>query len=162
MLTSAAQAQTPGGREEPREVGLPEVLITPFVGMGSVFSPRVGAAIAFAWTGRLAVEMEVGYRRSNVDAFSMSANLLHTLPRFGRLTPYVTAGIGLAQHGEAFVQQSQIVTVQRTGVTVNAGGGAMMRVTDRWDYRSDLRWSNTLGDGPEHWRIYNGAGLKVR
>ena len=136
-----------------------EVEVTPFVSLGSVYSSRIGAAIAFAWTSQLSVEAEVGYRRSEIDALSSSVSLLYDLPRIGRLAPYLAGGIGLEQYGAPVqIPGSGLVTLRKTAFTVNAGGGVKVPIDDTWAFRADARWINSVGkEGPEHWRLYNGV-----
>jgi hypothetical protein len=33
-------------------------------------------------------------------------------------------------------------------------------MTDRWSYRTDVRWLDFQGNAPEGWRLYNGATLR--
>jgi hypothetical protein len=137
------------------------VEITPFVSLGSYGASRVGAAIAFALTSNLSVEAELGYRSEEIQALSTSLNLLYTLPSMGRVTPYLTAGVGLAQHGVPIETASGIFSQRKTAFTVNAGGGVNVRVDDRWSLRTDARWANSVGrDGPESLRLYHGLTFR--
>jgi hypothetical protein len=139
------------------------VTVTPFVSLGSFVSSRVGAAIAFPWTDKTSIEVEVGYRRQELNALSAHLSLLHDLPRIGRVTPYVAAGIGLEEYGVAVPQPGNgVATLARTSVAVNAGGGVKVPVDDRWGVRTDARWFNGLGEqAGEHWRVFNGVTLKA-
>jgi hypothetical protein len=139
------------------------VTVTPFVSLGSWFSSRVGAAVAFPWTDRISLEAEIGYRRDELNALSAHLSVLHDLPRLGRVTPYLAAGIGLEQYGTAVPQpNNSLATVARTALSVNAGGGVKVPVDDRWGLRSDARWFNGLGDqAGEHWRVFNGVTVKT-
>ena len=137
------------------------VQITPFVSLGSYGTSRVGAAIAFALTSNLSVEAEMGYRSEETQALSASINLLYNLPSMGRVTPYLAAGVGLAQHGVPIETPSGILPQRRTAFTVNAGGGVNVRVDDRWSLRTDARWANSVGrDGPESLRLYHGVTFR--
>ncbi len=77
------------------------VEVTPFVGIGSGSSARIGAAIRFEWTHRLGLELEMDYRRAEINALSSSVNLLYDLPRLGRALPYLVGGVGVEQYGTA-------------------------------------------------------------
>ena len=138
------------------------VNVTPFVSLGSDFSSRIGASVAFDLGRDVSIETEVGYRNQEISAMSGSVNLLYALPRLKRLAPYAAAGIGLEQYGVALdVPRFGVITQRRVGMSTSLGGGLRIPVTDRWDYRSDVRWLNPWGDTPEGWRIYNGASLRV-
>lgn len=135
------------------------VEVTPFVSMGSEMSPRIGAAVAFAWTETLSGEIEVGYREG---ALSSSFNVLYSLPALKRVEPYLAAGVGLEQRESALVAPGgTLIPQKRLAVVVNAGGGVKVPVTDRVGYRADARWSNAIGTQPEAWRIYHGMTLGV-
>jgi opacity protein-like surface antigen len=140
------------------------VEVTPFVSLGSIAASRIGAAIRFAWTSTLSLEAEVGYRRGEINALSSTVSLLYDLPAVGRVTPYLAAGAGLAQHGIPIaVPGVGIVTQQGTSFTVNAGGGIRVPVDDNWGYRADARWSNGIGrNAGENWRVYNGVTFGKR
>jgi hypothetical protein len=132
-------------------VGPAAVTVTPFVSLGSTFSSRVGAAILFPWTDTMGLEAEVGYRREELNALSAHLSVIQDLPRLGRVTPYLAAGIGLEQYGTAVPQPNNtLATLARTAVSVNAGGGIKVPV--------DARWFNGLGRlAGEHWRVFNGV-----
>jgi opacity protein-like surface antigen len=155
-----AQAQDKGNdtKEDGQEAKPLPVQITPFVSLGSLFSSRIGAAVAFDWTSKLSLEAEIGYRRAVGDLDS-SVNLLYDLPRWRRATPYFAAGVGLQEYESAIsVSNSGFIRLQNTTLTVNAGGGLKIPVTGKWGYRTDVRWSNGFGRfAPENWRIYNGV-----
>ena len=137
------------------------VEITPFVSTGSVLSSRVGAAIAFAFTPTLSLETEVGYRRGEIGAVSSTVSLLYSLPKLGRVTPYLAGGVGLEQYGAPVEQRGLgIVAQPRIAFTINAGGGLKVPIDDTWGFRTDARWFNGVGrDVGEHWRLYNGVTL---
>ena len=155
MATAASvRAQTGTNAAHPVEVSA-------FVSQGSPASSRIGAAIAFAWTSDLSVEMEMGYRRSDIDAVGSSVNLLYALPRIGRVAPYLAGGAGLEKYASAIAGPNKsIVTLSNYAFTVNAGGGVKVPVDDNWAFRSDARWYKGFGrHGQEHWRLYNGVTL---
>ena len=155
-----ARAQTPVVDDTGTK---PAVTITPFVSFGSFVSSRVGAAIAFPWTDTLSIEGEVGYRREELNALSAHLSVLQDLPRLGRVTPYMAAGIGLEEYGVAAPQpDGSVAAIKRTALSVNAGGGVKVPVDDRWGVRTDARWFNGLGEqAGEHWRLFNGVTLKA-
>jgi hypothetical protein len=143
----------------------PSIEVTPFVSAGgSDFSSQVGGSIAFALSRNVAVESEFGYRRQEMAALGVSANVLYGLPRVRRIAPYVAAGIGMEQYGtpRPIPEWGMVVTQQNVGLTLSLGGGVKVPVTERWGLRSDVRWLNPRGKVPEGWRIYNGVTLRVR
>lgn len=133
--------------------------VTPFVSLGSVNGSQVGAAIRFAWTSNLGLEVEAGSRFSGLDGLSTSASLIWDVGRVGRVVPYLAGGLGLEQFGTAVAQPGGLLATQSNiGVTVNAGGGVRVPISARWGYRSDVRWVNNLTLwGGEHFRVYNGV-----
>jgi len=148
------------GREDAVAAKTRPVEITPFVSMGSSFSSRIGAAIAFAWTSKLRVEAEIGLQRDS-GALNSSVNLLYDLPQWGRINPYLAAGVGLEEF-QAAVQyrDSDVIVTRQMALAVNAGGGIKVPVDDKWAYRTDMRWSAPIGQrAPESWRIYSGVTL---
>ncbi|HEX2446384.1 MAG TPA: hypothetical protein VHJ77_20710 [Vicinamibacterales bacterium] len=158
LAQSTAEPASPGSNG-------PHVEVTPFVSMGSVRSSRIGTAVTFPVTQTIAVETEVGYRRGEgeINALSSSVNLLYSLPRIGRVTPYLAAGAGLEEQGEPLFQPDGRVAVQsKLQLALNAGGGLKIPVDDRWSLRTDARWFWTTGRYPaEHYRVYQGASLGV-
>src|SRR4051812_37881902 len=74
------------------------VEVTPYVALGSAAASPVGGAVTFPVTSALSVETDVAYRRGEgrINALSLSASLLYSLPRVGQSTPYVAAGVGLS------------------------------------------------------------------
>ena len=163
VLLTAAAAPAPARADQrsQAETAAP-IEVTPYVSLGSAMSSRVGAAIRMAWTSALSVELEVGYRDSEMKALSSHISLLYDLPRLGRAVPYVAAGIGLEQFGTALeVPAVGVVTQARTGLTVNAGGGVRVPVDDAWGIRADARWFNGIGrHAPERWRFFNGVTFR--
>jgi hypothetical protein len=156
VVATNAAAQDTGDERPPVPVE-----VTPYVSLGSATSARIGAAIRWSLAPNLSAELETGYRRGEVHALSSSASLLYDLPSVGRVTPYIAGGVGLEQYGEAFeARDGALVTLPKTTVTLNAGGGVRVPVTQRLGVRSDARWFNGLGrTAPERWRLYNGVTL---
>jgi hypothetical protein len=159
-----AQIQT-DQRSEPS--GMPTVEVTSFVSMGSAASSRIGAAVDFPVTSNFSVEAELGYRQGegDINALGSSINAIYTLPRFGRITPYIAAGAGLEEHGVPFVRPggSEILTQSKLAFTLNAGGGVQVPVDDRWSLRTDARWfTSPFRNATDHWRVYQGVSFGVR
>ena len=133
--------------------------VTPFVSLGSVNGSQVGAAIRFAWTSNLSVEVEAASRPGGLDALNTSASVIWDVARVGRVVPYLAGGVGLEQFGTAIAQPGgHLATQSNIGVIINAGGGVRVPIGDKWGYRSDVRWVNNLSLwGGEHFRVYNGV-----
>ena len=162
LIVAAPSARAQTGNSDDRSPGA-TATVTPFVSLGSPFSSRVGAAIAFPLTRNLSLEAEVGYRREEMNALSAHLSVLHELPGLGRVRPYLAAGIGLEEYGTAAPQpDGRLATLQRTALSVNAGGGVKVPVADKWGVRADARWFNGLGEqAGEHWRVFNGVTFKA-
>lgn len=166
-VLAVAFAAAPAYAQSPDDdsVSRPAVEVTPFVSLGSERASRIGAAIAFAWTSRISLEAEMGYRRGEGDmpALDSSLSMLYHLPRLWRVTPYLAAGGGLAQYGSLITAPNGAVFAQPSvTLTVNAGGGVKVPVTDRVGFRSDTRWVKGFGRGSgEHWRVYHGMTVGV-
>jgi len=146
----------------------PRTVVTPFVGMGSDGASPVSAAIMFPVTPALSVETDVAYRRGegHLPAPSTNASLLVAFPRARRWTPYGAIGVGLARYGEAVLFRPvngdvQLGTVSRLATTVNVGGGVTTRVTNRWDFRTDVRWFQPSGGHSDQFRVALGVGVHV-
>src|SRR5688572_29067439 len=142
------------------------VEVTPYVALGSAGASPVGAVVSFPVTSKLSVESEVAYRRGegNIHALSSSVNLLYSLPRLGRATPYVVGGVGLAQYGAPVFASSgpPIGTESRVALTVNAGGGLKVPMTEKVDLRTDARWFKSFGrQGSEQFRVAQGVSFDV-
>src|SRR5262245_63414994 len=77
------------------------VEVTPYVAVGSMGASPIGAAVTFPLTSRLGLEVDVAHRRGEGDRhlLSSSTSLLYAPIRIGATTPYVAAGVGLAQIG---------------------------------------------------------------
>ena len=141
------------------------VEVTPYVAIGSAGSAPVGAAVTMPLTSTLSLETDVAYRRGegNIHAFSTSTSLLYA-PRVGRTTPYVVAGVGLAQFGAPVFANSgpPIGTESRVAFTVNAGGGVKMPVNRAMDLRTDARWFKSFGrQGSEQFRVAQGIAFDI-
>ena len=142
------------------------VEVTPYVAFGSAGASPVGAIVTFPVTSTLSVETDVAYRRGEggIHALSSSANLLYSLPRAARTTPYVAAGLGLSQYGAPVFSSDgpPIGTQSRAAMTVNAGGGLKMPMNERLDLRTDARWFKSFGrQGSEQFRVAQGVSFDV-
>ena len=140
---------------------------TPYVALGSAGVFPLGVAVTFPVTSTLSVETDVAYRRGEgrIHALSTNTSLLWFLPRVGRSTPYVAAGVGLSQYGAPIFSSDgpPIGTQSRLGMTVNAGGGLKMPVNDKVDLRTDARWFKTFGkQGSEQFRVAQGISFDAR
>jgi hypothetical protein len=139
----------------------PGVELVPYVGLGSSASFGAGTAVRWPLVGNLSAEIDTSYRKAEIGALNTSANLLFDLATFGRVTPYVAAGIGLDQYGTPESTPHGILSRGRTGLAVNAGGGVRVRGDNRWGVRSDARWINGLGSkSGEGWRLSNGLTFR--
>jgi opacity protein-like surface antigen len=167
LSASRASAQDAPPAPPRQTATSPAIEVTPFVSMDSRGASPIGAAISFPLSSTFSMEAEVRYRHGEgrLNALSSSANLLYTLPRLGRTSPYLTAGAGLAQHGAPIVSRegSVIGTEPRITFEVNAGGGVKVPVDDTWGMRTDARWFKSFGRyGSEHWRVAHGVSFDVR
>ncbi len=141
------------------------VEVTPYVALGSEMASPVGGAITFPVTSALSVETDVAYRRAegNINAVSLSASLLYDLPRVGQSTPYVAGGVGLSQYGAPIFSSKgrPIATQSRLAMSVNAGGGLKMPMSEKLDLRTDARWFKLLGQGSDQFRVAQGISFGV-
>ena len=142
------------------------VEVTPYVAVGSAGASPVGAAVTFPVTSTLSIETDVAYRRGEVDIHALSTNmsLLWFLPRIGRSTPYVAGGAGLSQYGSPLFSSNgpPIGTQSRVALTVNAGGGVKMPVSDKLDLRTDARWFKSFGrEASEQFRVAQGISFDI-
>lgn len=142
------------------------VEVTPYVAVGSDAASPVGAAVTLPVTSTLSVETDVAYRRGegSINALSSSASLLWSLPRVGQSTPYLAAGVGLAQYGAPVFAADgpPIGTQPRLAMTVNAGGGLKMPMNEKLDLRTDARWFKSLGSqGSEQFRVAQGISFDI-
>jgi opacity protein-like surface antigen len=162
VIVTAATARAQSDTDPPwQEAASRPIQISTFVSQGSSGSSQFGGAIEFPWTKNASVEVEVGYRRSEIAAPSSSVNLIYALPRLGRVVPYVAGGVGLEKYATAIPwPDNRVITVANYALAINAGGGVKVPVDDRWGFRSDARWFKGFGrNGQEHWRLYNGVTL---
>jgi hypothetical protein len=104
----------------------------------------------------------IGWRLTSGD-LSASAGVLYSLPKIARVTPYVATGVGLAPYSMLLEPPaSDPVSLQRTTLTVNAGGGIEIPVTQNWGLRTDARWFNGQARGAgEYWRLYYGVTFRA-
>jgi hypothetical protein len=144
------------------------VEVTPSVAFGSAGVAPLGTAVTFPVTPKLSVETDVAYRRGegHINALSSSASLLYWLPRVHQTTPYIAGGIGLAQYGAPVFSSSgvsPIGTARRLAMTVNAGGGLKTPMSRKFAWRTDVRWSKSLGqratEGSEQFRVAQGISF---
>ncbi len=137
------------------------VEVTPYVSLGSATSWGVGGAVRWPVMGALSVELDTSFRRAEIAALNVSANLVYDVATAGRVTPYVAAGIGLDQYGTPELTETGVRSRARTGVAVNAGGGVRVRADENWGVRTDARWVNGLGSrSGERWRAYSGVTFR--
>jgi hypothetical protein len=142
------------------------VEVTPYVALGSAAASPVGAAVMFPVGTTFGIETDVAYRRGEgrIHALSSNASLLYFLPRVGQATPYLAAGVGLAQYGAPLFASNgpPIGTQSRVAMTVNAGGGLKMPMNDDLDLRTDVRWFKSFGrHGSEQFRVAQGISFDV-
>ena len=160
-LIAFTLASAPAAAQDARAVE-----ITPYVAVGSDAAPPVGVAVTLPVTAALSIETDVAHRRGEgaMHALSTNASLLWSLPRLGEATPYVAGGVGLAQFGAPRLSAggAPIGTQPRLALTVNAGGGLKMPITDALDLRTDARWFKSFGkQGSEQFRIAQGISFDV-
>jgi hypothetical protein len=142
------------------------VEVTPYVALGSAAASPVGALVTFPVTSTLSVETDVAYRRGegHIHALSSSIGLLWFLPRVGQAMPYVAGGVGLSQYGAPVFSSNghPIGTEPRVALTVQAGGGLKMPMSDKLDLRTDARWFKSFGpQGSEQFRVAQGISFDV-
>lgn len=181
----ALRAQTPAAAEPVVDVNRWNV--TAFIGPGFGAdlnnSPlSLGAAAAYNFTSRFALEGEFGYTRGaqqgvlfnlNTGVTSLSANAIYHFGEAGWV-PYGAFGLGML-HGSTDL--SNITTLGLTsaqltalgldtngGTTalgVNLGGGVKRRLSDRVNFRGDLRYFSGRDLAPSFWRAYAGLGFLI-
>ena len=142
------------------------VEVTPYVAIGSDAASPVGTAVTFPVRSTLSVETDVAYRRGEgrIHALSTNTSLLWSLPRLGQATPYVAAGVGLAQYGAPVFASTgpPIGTEPGVAFTINAGGGLKMPMNETLDLRTDARWFKSFGrQGSEQFRVAQGISFDV-
>jgi hypothetical protein len=157
IVAAGAPAQAQVGDQS--SIGRSAVEVTPFVGIDSASSARIGAAIRFAWMRNVSLELEMDYRRAEMNALASSVSLLYALPHLGRVIPYLAAGAGFERYGTALhVPGVGVVPRRGLAMTVNAGGGMRVPIDENWGIRTDAGWSNGIGrDAPQRWRCTTGS-----
>lgn len=161
--------------------------VTAFVGPGFGAdlnnSPlNVGVAGAYNFTSRLAIEGEFGYTRGaqqgvlfdlDTSVVSLSANAIYHFADTGWV-PYGAVGIGLLRGS---TNLDDLANIGLTGAQVtalgldadgnsnalgfNLGGGVKRRLSDRVNFRGDLRYFSGRDLAPSFWRAYAGLGFLV-
>src|SRR5204863_9169688 len=111
--------------------------ITPYVFLGSGTSSGVGAAVRWPLASGFSVELETGYRRAEIGAVSSNLSVLFDLPKLGSVIPYVGGGVVLDQYGTPEVVAGHVVAREKTGFSVNAGGGIRVQADQNWGVRAD-------------------------
>jgi opacity protein-like surface antigen len=155
---AVAHAQTPADTRDRASPSRP-IEVTPYVSAGSAAASGVGAAVRWPIGSKFGVELETELKRDQITAVAIALSLVYDLPSIGRVTPYVAGGVGLAQHGVVYFRPGgELLRGTATGLTLNAGGGVRVPVTDRWGVRSDAR---LLSGDTDSWRIFNGATFGV-
>ena len=157
VVPAIAGAQGVAPREPPR---LP-VEISPSVSTGSSGSPGIGASVRWSIAPKLGVELESEVRWAELTAVNTHAGVVYDLLTIGRVTPYVTGGVGLERFGYAtFVPGFPPLIGTGTALATNAGGGVRVPVTDRIGVRVDARWFNPHDErAAERWRVSTGVTL---
>ena len=114
--------------------------------------------------GPAAAVKRLGSGEGRIHALSSNISLLYFLPRVGRSTPYVAGGVGLSEYGAPVFSSNgrPIGTESRVALTVNAGGGVKMTMTEKLDLRTDARWFKSFGpQGSEQFRVAQGISFDV-
>jgi opacity protein-like surface antigen len=142
----------------------------------------VGVAGAYNFTSRLAIEGEFAYTRSaqqgllfdlDTGVTSLSANAIYHFADTGWV-PYGAVGIGMLR-GSTNLEDlaslgltgSQVIALgldedgSSTSLGLNFGGGVKRRVSDRVNFRGDLRYFSGDDLAPSFWRVYAGLGFLV-
>lgn len=140
------------------------VEITPYVGLGTPGASPAGVAVTFPLTSKLSAELDMAYRRGGggIHALSTNASLLLSLPRVGQVSPYLAAGVGLAQVEAPVYGRDGVPVgaVSSLAPSVNAGGGFKVPVNDTLDLRTDARWFQSFGrHGSEQFRLAQGISF---
>jgi hypothetical protein len=131
--------------------------ITPYVSAGSAASTGLGAAVRWPIGSKFGIELETELKRDQIVAIAMALSLVYDLPTIGRVTPYVAAGVGFEPQAVAYFRPNgETLLGTATRLTLNAGGGVRVPVSDRWSVRSDARVVHGETDA---WRVFNGAAV---
>jgi hypothetical protein len=148
------------GLDGPPPLRLP-VEVSPSISTGSSGAPGLGASVRWSVAQRLGVELESEVRWAELTAVDTHAGVVYDLLTIGRVTPYVTGGIGLERFAYAFVVPGLPVgTGTGTTLATNAGGGLRIPVTERFGVRVDARWFNPHDRrAAERWRLSTGVTL---
>lgn len=141
------------------------VEVTPYVATGTSGVAPIGAMITFPVTTHLSAETELGYRPEDgqPDSLSSSISLLLLLPKIGRTGPYLAAGLGVSQYNSPVLRPDgpPVGTQRRLAWTVNAGGGITVPVSPSLDFRTDVRYFDSLGQGEDQFRVAHGVSFDV-
>lgn len=153
--------------------------VTPYAALGTGGVSPVGAMVTFPVTSQLSIEGDVGYRHNrrskstlpeqDLNGISTNASVLWSLPRIGRLTPYLAAGFGTTYYRfPAFREGVLFGSASRLGLRSSVGGGVSRRISDRLELRTDARWFIPAGTsaGMEpydrgHFRLGAGLGISI-
>ena len=185
--TPGLSAQTTTGAAAGPVVDVDRWNITAFVGPGFGAdlnnSPlNLGVAGAYNFTPRLAIEGEFGYTRGaqqgalfdlDTAVVSLSANAIYHFSDVGWV-PYGAVGIGMLRGSTDLddlesvgLTPAQLIALgldeegTTTTVGFNLGGGLKRRLSDRVNFRGDLRYFSGRDLAPSFWRAYVGLGFLV-
>lgn len=143
---------------------------------------NLGVAGAYNFSPRVALEGELAYARGaqqgalfNLDTgvTSLMANVVYHFGDYGWV-PYGTIGLGML-HGSTDVSNLNSVGLTLAQLTalglntngstttlgLNFGGGLKHRLSDRVNFRGDLRYFSGHDLAPSFWRAYAGLGFLV-
>lgn len=143
---------------------------------------NLGVAGAYNFTPRLSVEGEFAYTRGaeqgvlfdlDTSVVSLSANALYHFADTGWV-PYGAVGIGMLRGSTDLddlasigLTGPQIIALgldedgSNTALGLNLGGGVKRRLSDRVNFRGDLRYFSGRDLAPSFWRAYAGLGFLV-
>ena len=146
---------------DPREPVRIPVEVSPSISTGSTGSPGVGAAVRWSLTPKLGVELESEVRWAELTAVNTHAGVVYDLLRIGRATTYAAGGAGVERFAHAmFLTGFPPVIGTGTTLSINAGGGVRVPISDRVGVRVDARWFNPQDDrASERWRIATGVTI---
>lgn len=165
----AAMAQTPTTPAgAPLEVD--RWTVTPFLGAGFSGdlenSPlNLGAALAYNWNSRIALEGQFAFMSAqqgqlfefDTNVWTLDANVLYHFTE-ERWIPYVALGLGMMR-ATADIGDVPVVgdlDDSSTDLALNFGGGVKTQIADRVKLRGDLRYYNGGDLAPDFWRITGG------